>query len=98
MQEIATKIKYEKGSGCLAHYTARITRNKPVSKLKEKDWKEIEKEALEEIFRLIKTHVNIHEVSDEGARHAVIEYDVIVETPKLYRHKENLQPLEFKHI
>lgn len=80
----------------MAHYTARITRNKSFEKLKEKDWKEIEKEAVEEIFRLIKQHVNIHEVSDEGDKHAVIEYDVIVETPKLYRHKENLQPLEFK--
>lgn len=82
----------------MAHYTARITRNKPVAKFKEKDWEEVEKEALEEIFRLIKQHVNIHEVSDEGARHGVIEYDVIIETPKLYRHKEQLQLLEFKHI
>lgn len=80
----------------MAHYTARITRNKSFEKLKEKDWKEIEKEALEEIFRLIKHHVNIHEVSDKGDKHTVIEYDVIVETPKLYRHKENLQPLDFK--
>lgn len=81
----------------MAHYTARVTRNKPVEKLKEKNWEEIEKEAIVEIFRLIKHHVNIHEVSDEGARHAVIEYDVIVETPKLYLHKEKLQPLDFKH-
>jgi len=69
-----------------------------LEKLKEKDWEEIEQEALQDMFKLIKKHINIHLMSGEDGSSTVIEFDIVAETPKIYRNKEHKRQLEFNQF
>lgn len=79
----------------MAHYSVRVTRDKPYEKLKEKELKAIQEEAVESIYSLIEKHVLSFNLSKKEDKNTVLEFDIDVNTPRITRDKENKPQFEF---
>lgn len=80
----------------MAHYSVRMSKDKPIEKLKEKDWKEIEQEAVAKMFEILKTHMIGFNMTEEGSNTTIIEYDIVIETPRIYKSKSEKEIVKFK--
>lgn len=80
----------------MAHYSVRMSKDKPIEKLKEKEWKEIEQEAVTKMFEILKSHMIGFNLSEEGSNITTIEYDIVIETPKIYKSKSEKEIVKFK--
>lgn len=72
----------------MANYSVRVTNNKPIGKLTDKDWKKIEDEAIKRMFEIIKKHIAVYIMSEENAKSTIVEFDLEASGSKIYRDKE----------
>ncbi|WP_415408964.1 hypothetical protein [Staphylococcus agnetis] len=78
----------------MAHYSVRVTRDKIVGKLKEKDLKEIKEEAIAAMYKLIRQHIVGFDLSKPDGKLTVFEFDIDVNSPKTTRDKEYASNIE----